>query len=1337
MPLKAYILQGSLWVTSPLLGVLVVLGLAGQPAWLRFVVGGGVGLLFTIAVDVGRSVFTRRVHEASETRKVAWFADYDDIDFSTLFAPRVLELLFPEKKSRAHQCVCLLLSFSLAGTAVGVLEPRSLQAQMASGSTSSWIVSLLGFLAVATAQFGLIAHPAVEVTAHRYLDQGSMTTLLVDASRPLLLLSLLLPLFVELPGSLGLLLPLIVVTLPALWALGLVPQLDALSAWVFDQVEVHFFGGPPAPLEVRLLLGVLASSAATAGVSLAAVSAAWQEPSPEAVAVVVSLGLALSGCLASMPPHLTDVRRELLWRLGAALAQAFAAAGVGIALLCSLGIPAVLASLDPAEREFDAAWLARISLEQAAVVLSVASMYAWAARRLRVDAGATGCLSNRSRYRAGRSVLLWGEKGPRSVPRCSANRSWFVASDISGDNRSGDKLSEEPPSVGSDVPAAATRIALVYSLLEALVRVLVLAHVAIFGVLPLIGQGHITLDFMLRFALLLRAWRVAIVDPPRAAVDAWVVGIVDLVLVHTQAISSGFVSWPLPVQLMVVSVARQRLALLAAFMQYSFHLSWVTTSVPKLRHPITHKVLWTNALLFPGLLLVLLLAAALESPLVALFTMPLFIVGHPRARHGHLELAAHGQPVVKGTEGIFYSSLVPSLLRGLAVRWRCRALNTRPGTTLLCRSHERLACVVRVLSAGFGWVQVEVRGLEMQEPTSCHHVEAGKIDDAFAAAFTGVERERRSGFESDLQEHDSLPATGGVQQRLDSFVLRPVCEVTALGYEQTSISLRGIIDNPETLRQVHRLFLKTLVYVFLQAGHESSIPSSWLSCPLQHRDAQVVMDLIQACSWPSHLFAKLSTRASGQEHATPPGAVGHGVEGRADGPYPAAVDPGAGPAPPPGNPPTAAQVRPRPQSASTRPRSGRPQSGRRRESAKERSARSPEPNASVLSESTAVPSDKAVSPDTSTVDIPDEETDIDEESVQDDDDDLDALMDMVLGMAPSTATKTRPHSGVRRSRPDSASSVASSTDATKSHSRPHSGLRRARPASASSSQSSAASSNDTMKKALDVVQEEEEPKAKQVPLKPPKHLAPLNLDDRPHLRQQSTPTAESTCPKASAARRDKAQSVDETDGLCKLLVQVYAALNVAPLFGQPPEALGADHVARLFIGDLKKAAQVPELKWLQEQPELLHLSLKAFRYALKVVVDAVVMGEDASVLEYWELEAALKELDQDWFLGQEGSHAWEAAMKKHVPKMMAVRKKGLSEVQVIRLCHLEDGVRVGELRSEVVQSIWASASLELSYLANDDDERYSIQAHPTLFRNMVVQCAEYPIYVSPPTTVWL
>lgn len=66
-------------------------------------------------------------------------------------------------------------------------------------------------------------------------------------------------------------------------------------------------------------------------------------------------------------------------------------------------------------------------------------------------------------------------------------------------------------------------------------------------------------------------------------------------------------------------------------------------------------------------------------------------------------------------------------------------------------------------------------------------------------------------------------------------------------------------------------------------------------------------------------------------------------------------------------------------------------------------------------------------------------------------------------------------------------------------------------------------------------------------------------------------------------------------------------------------------------------------------------------------------------------------------------------------------------------------MQVGRLNPEVVRGQWANLSLELLYFTNDDEERYSIQAHPTILRNLTVQAADpplgYPIYASEPISI--
>lgn len=78
--------------------------------------------------------------------------------------------------------------------------------------------------------------------------------------------------------------------------------------------------------------------------------------------------------------------------------------------------------------------------------------------------------------------------------------------------------------------------------------------------------------------------------------------------------------------------------------------------------------------------------------------------------------------------------------------------------------------------------------------------------------------------------------------------------------------------------------------------------------------------------------------------------------------------------------------------------------------------------------------------------------------------------------------------------------------------------------------------------------------------------------------------------------------------------------------------------------------------------------------------------------------------------------------------------KGVYTGRVLSLQELL--VQVGKLNAEAVRGQWANLSWELLYATNDDEERYSIQAHPLLLRNLTVQAADpplgYPVYSSEP-----
>ena len=54
-------------------------------------------------------------------------------------------------------------------------------------------------------------------------------------------------------------------------------------------------------------------------------------------------------------------------------------------------------------------------------------------------------------------------------------------------------------------------------------------------------------------------------------------------------------------------------------------------------------------------------------------------------------------------------------------------------------------------------------------------------------------------------------------------------------------------------------------------------------------------------------------------------------------------------------------------------------------------------------------------------------------------------------------------------------------------------------------------------------------------------------------------------------------------------------------------------------------------------------------------------------------------------------------------------------------------IHIGLLNSSSIRGIWSNLSWELQYLTNDDEERYSIQAHSTILRNLITQTANIPL----------
>ncbi|XP_013010764.2 pecanex-like protein 4 isoform X2 [Cavia porcellus] len=178
----------------------------------------------------------------------------------------------------------------------------------------------------------------------------------------------------------------------------------------------------------------------------------------------------------------------------------------------------------------------------------------------------------------------------------------------------------------------------------------------------------------------------------------------------------------------------------------------------------------------------------------------------------------------------------------------------------------------------------------------------------------------------------------------------------------------------------------------------------------------------------------------------------------------------------------------------------------------------------------------------------------------------------------------------------------------------------------------------------------------------------------------------------------------------------------------------AGHIVRVYNGILPWSSA---LDWLVVKPELFQLALKAFRYTLKLMVDKASLGP---IEDFKELKGYLEEYESDWYIGLVSEEKWKEAVLQEKPCLFALGYDPHMGVYTGRVLTLQEVlVQVGKLNAEAVRGQWANLSWELLYATNDDEERYSIQAHPLLLRNLTVQAAEpplgYPIYSSKPLSV--
>lgn len=273
----------------------------------------------------------------------------------------------------------------------------------------------------------------------------------------------------------------------------------------------------------------------------------------------------------------------------------------------------------------------------------------------------------------------------------------------------------------------------------------------------------------------------------------------SVVCLSVTALGSDVATWwasvGLGLQLMLVGACRDRLQKLLNKISFMVTLAVTSWKLPKQRHKSTVPILVSSAILFPVVLAVLGTSTLLAAPLLPLFCLPLFLIGFPRPLRSWPR--ASSTAAATCADSVFYKQLTPQVASTLSVSLAMGTLgNPTPGDHYLVRFQDRLIWV-HVLECGYKFCTMVMKGLELQE-TSCHTVEATRVDDVF----------------QDIFIHEGKWPLVSLNQH-PANVLHP-CDALILDtYSDAKNVLTGVIDQPENLRKNSENFLKTLVWVLV------------------------------------------------------------------------------------------------------------------------------------------------------------------------------------------------------------------------------------------------------------------------------------------------------------------------------------------------------------------------------------------------------------------------------------------------------------------------------------------------------------------------------------------
>ncbi|KAJ3241348.1 Pecanex-like protein 4 [Chytriomyces hyalinus] len=253
-------------------------------------------------------------------------------------------------------------------------------------------------------------------------------------------------------------------------------------------------------------------------------------------------------------------------------------------------------------------------------------------------------------------------------------------------------------------------------------------------------------------------------------------------------------------------------------------------------------------------------------------------------------------------------------------------------------------------------------------------------------------------------------------------------------------------------------------------------------------------------------------------------------------------------------------------------------------------------------------------------------------------------------------------------------------------------------------------------------------------------------------------------------------SKDADEDAMKAAILGYSVfLGIGPTgkLGQP---LTVAMMSSLYSGRVSDATDLPLRSWFNNkaQARLKSATLSAWKMAVRIMWQDQLDGGNTFDLDQ-QLVGYLDDISENWHLcshdtdstlaetnkskhAQEKELSWSQAVERQVPNVFIFgvakkdedlttregaetrpnQKRGFEPQRVtVRILSIQQEgctCHVARMNHVLMRGIWANLAYELFYLTNDDDERYSIQAHKKLLRNLIIQSADpplgYPVYLS-------